>query len=106
MSGLRDPRFAPVREEELSGLTIEVSALTPMTPVDGPEGFRPGPDGVQIEMRGRRAVFLPQVAEGEGWTREETLGHLCQKAGLGRDDWRSTEARFRTFQAEVFSEED
>ncbi|MEZ4524510.1 MAG: AMMECR1 domain-containing protein [Desulfobacterales bacterium] len=62
-----------------------------------------GRDGVQIRKDGRSAVFLPQVAPERGWDREQMLGHLCQKAGLASDAWKEN-ARFFTFQANVFSE--
>ena len=103
-AALSDPRFRPVAAEELPHLTLEISVLSPPAPVAGPGDFHPGPDGVQMELRGRRAVFLPQVARETGWSREETLRHLSRKAGLGPDDWRSPDARFWTFQADVFSE--
>jgi AmmeMemoRadiSam system protein A len=101
-----DPRFDPVTAEELDRLVIEVSVLSPLQPIPGPEHFRPGPDGVEIEMEGQRAIFLPQVAPEQGWDRDQTLDHLCRKAGLPADSWRRPEARLFTFQAEVFAEGD
>jgi uncharacterized protein (TIGR00296 family) len=64
-----------------------------------------GRDGVVIEKDGRSAVYLPSVAVEQGWDREAMLDHLCVKAGLRPDDWRQG-ARFYTFQADVFSEND
>ena len=56
-----------------------------------------------IEKGGRRAVFLPQVAPEEGWSRDEMLQHLCAKAGLPEDCYKSG-CKFYTFQAIVFKE--
>ncbi len=102
-SAFRDGRFRPLGLDELKGLTVEISALTPMKRVDGPGAVVVGRDGVLIEKGGRRAVFLPQVAPEQGWTREEMLEHLCLKAGLDADAWRRG-ATFYTFRAEVFGE--
>jgi len=97
-----DPRFAPLAREEYPGLVVSVSALTPFTPVPGAESIVPGRDGVVLTAQGRRALFLPEVAAEEGWTRIELLEHLCRKAGLSKDAWQ--EARLSTFQSERFGE--
>jgi AMMECR1 domain-containing protein len=44
------------------------------------------------------------VAPENGWTREETLAALAQKAGLPRDGWRDG-ARLSVFTGQVFKEE-
>ncbi len=102
-SAFKDGRFRSLRPYELKGLTVEISAMTPMERVDGPGAVVVGRDGVLIEKGGHRAVFLPQVAPEQGWTREEMLEHLCLKAGLDADAWRHG-ANFYTFRAEVFGE--
>jgi AmmeMemoRadiSam system protein A len=103
-SALSDPRFSPVRPEEIPALSIEVSVLTPLSPLPHPEDFRPGVDGIEIEMSGRRGVFLPQVATEQGWDAERTFEQLCRKAGLPPGSWRDPEACLFVFQAEVFGE--
>lgn len=104
-AAVRDPRFDPVRRDELAGLDIEISALTPPREVDSPLDFEPGRHGIVMTRNGRRAVFLPQVASEQGWDREQTLAHLSRKAGLPEDAWR-TGARFEVFEARVFGEHD
>ncbi|MDR2862004.1 MAG: AmmeMemoRadiSam system protein B [Syntrophobacterales bacterium] len=104
-SGLKDPRFSPVRIDELKNLTFEISVLTPMKQVSGYEDIEAGRDGVVLRKDGRSAVFLPQVAAEQGWGRDEMLNHLAAKAGLPREGWRQG-ASFSTFQAVVFREED
>lgn len=102
-AAFRDTRFQPVRAEEVAQLQVEVSALTPFARVAGPEAIVVGRDGVLLEKGGARAVFLPQVAPEQGWSRDETLDHLCQKAGMPAGCWQGG-ATFYTFQAEVFGE--
>lgn len=102
-AALNDRRFPPVSLAELPRLTIEISALTPMRPVSGPGDIVVQRDGVLLEKDGRSAVFLPQVASEQGWTREEMLDQLCFKAGLPAGSWRRG-AAFSVFQAEVFRE--
>ncbi len=96
-----DPRFAPVAPDELSNITLEVSVLTPLREVDGPERIAVGRHGILLEKNGRHAVFLPQVATEQGWDLATTLAHLCRKAGLPADAWRQG-ARLHVFEAEVF----
>ena len=96
-----DPRFPPVTPDELSNLTLEVSALTPLRPVDGPAGIVIGRHGILLGRQGRQAVFLPQVATEQGWDLPTTLSQLCRKAGLPPDAWREG-ATLRVFEADVF----
>ena len=49
----------------------------------------------------RSAVFLPQVAVEERWTRDQLLDNLCVKGGLPEDCWRR-DAKLSIFQADVF----
>lgn len=98
-----DPRFSPVTAPEVDRLHIEISVLTPLRAIAGPEEIVVGRDGVLLERGGRRAVFLPQVAPEQGWDRDTMLDHLSMKAGLPRGAWREG-ARFQVFQAFVFGE--
>lgn len=104
-AAFQDPRFPPLRREELARCSLEISVLTPMQPVPGPSAIVVGRDGVVLRKQGRSAVFLPQVATEQGWDREQLLSQLARKAGLPPDAWRSG-AEFLTFQAEVFGEAD
>ena len=102
-SALEDPRFEPVAPDELAGLRVEVSALSPPAPVASWRDIVLGRDGMTLEKNRRFAVFLPQVAPEQGWDLATTLAHLSLKAGLTADAWRSG-ASFETFRAEVFHE--
>jgi AmmeMemoRadiSam system protein B/AmmeMemoRadiSam system protein A len=96
----RDPRFPPVTAEELPSLTVEVSVLTSPAVVPRPEDIVVGTHGVLLEKGGRGAVFLPQVATEQRWSREEMLTHLARKAGLPDDAWKEG-ARLSVFRAEI-----
>ena len=100
-----DRRFSPVTASELAALHLEISVLTPLRAVRGPDAIAVGRDGVVIRKDGRQAVFLPQVAVEQGWDRDTLLGQLCRKAGLARDAWQQPGREFLTFQAQVFGED-
>ena len=73
-------------------------------PAQGSAAARGGRDGVVLRVGDRSAVFLPQVATEQGWSRSELLDNLARKAGLPERAWRGKDATFLTFQADVFSE--
>ncbi len=99
-----DRRFPPLQKEEYEQIKIEISALTPPSPVTSPHDIRIGIDGMVLNKDGRSAVFLPQVAPEQGWDLETTLQHLSVKAGLPAEAWQEG-ASFQVFQADVFGEE-
>jgi len=99
-----DPRFDRVRAGELKDIELEVSVLSLARQVRGPEDFEVGRNGIIIRKGGGGAVFLPQVAPEQHWTREQTLDNLCLKAGWPTDEWRKPGMAFYTFTAQVFGE--
>jgi AmmeMemoRadiSam system protein B/AmmeMemoRadiSam system protein A len=103
-AGFGDRRFPQLRKEEYDRLKVEISALTPPTPVASWRDIRIGIDGMVLNKDGHSAVFLPQVAPEQGWDLETTLRYLSEKAGLPADAWKEG-ASFLVFQAEVFGEE-
>lgn len=103
-AALHDPRFPPVAPSELSRLTVDVSILSPMRDIASWRDFKIGPHGIILAKGGRRAVYLPEVAVEQGWTVEETLSSLSEKAGLPPDAWREG-ARFQVFESVVLAEE-
>ncbi len=102
-AALHDPRFPPVRWDELAAVEIEISALTPLVPVSDPATIEVGRHGIYITRGHNSGVLLPQVALEWGWDREEFLEQTCRKAGLPRDAWQRG-ATIELFEAEVFSE--
>ncbi|GAB4233060.1 MAG: hypothetical protein Kow00109_05690 [Acidobacteriota bacterium] len=98
-----DPRFPPVRRDELADIRIEVSVLTPLRRVAGAEEIVSGRDGVYLVKGDRSATLLPEVWEEFHLDKETFLDLLCRKAGLGGDCWRSGAELF-TYQAVVADE--
>ncbi len=109
-AALRDPRFPPVRPDEVDDLSIEISVLGLPEPVDYDDAeslfdkLRPGVDGVVIERGWHRATFLPQVWEKLPDERQ-FLERLCLKAGLRPDAYRDGDLVVLTYQVEKFKEE-
>lgn len=101
-AALRDPRFPPVTPEELPGLEIEISLLSPFFPIT-PEGLQVGEHGLLVSDGFHRGLLLPQVAREMGWDRERFLEEACLKAGLARTAWKEG-AKLEAFTAVVFSE--
>lgn len=102
-AALADSRFEPVRAEELTGLRVELTVLSPMRPIGSWKEIRLGRHGILLAKGGHRAVFLPEVPVEEGWTLEETLSRLSRKGGLPEDAWREG-ATFEVFEGQVFEE--
>jgi MEMO1 family protein len=93
-AAFQDPRFPPLREEELARTGIEVSLLSSPARIefDGHEDLlarlRPGIDGLILQHRddaSRRATFLPQVWESLP-AREAFVAQLKRKAGLPENE--------------------
>ena len=109
-AALDDPRFTPVRADELDELCIEISVLSPLAPLtaaDEAELHRqlcPGRHGLALESRGRLAVFLPQVWESLPEPAAFTE-RLRRKAGVEAGE-PAARMRWWTFTVQSFSEED
>jgi AmmeMemoRadiSam system protein B/AmmeMemoRadiSam system protein A len=96
-----DPRFSPVRPDELAHLSYEISVLTPLRRITDPTLVQVGRHGLVIAQGARRGLLLPQVATENHWSREEFLSQTCVKAGLSSDAWKRG-AEISTFEAIVF----
>lgn len=100
-AAFEDPRFTPLRREELDDTDIEISVLTPMRRIQSLDEFELHRHGIYIRKGYRSGTFLPQVADEVNWTKEEFVGHCSRdKAGLGWDGWR--EAELYVYEAIVF----
>lgn len=104
-AAFQDPRFDKVTATELKDIDIEISVLTPFKEIPKADAIVVGRDGVLLQKGRQSAVFLPQVATEEHWSREEMLDNLCVKGGMNAGCWRSG-AKLSTFQADVFKEGD
>ena len=104
-SAVKDPRFAPLKIEELDFIHVEISVISPMQKTKSVEEIIVGNHGVMIEFQNRYGLLLPQVAVEHGWDRDTLLDHVCVKAGLATDTWKKPEAVLHIFTAEIFGEE-
>ena len=101
----RDPRFRPVGPDEMKGIDIEISALSPLEKIDDPDKIVMGKHGVIVKQGFLSGVYLPQVATETGWDREQFMDSLCgQKAGMSSDAWKKGTCDIYIFTAEVFGE--
>lgn len=91
-----DPRFPPARPDELGGLEVEVSVLSPLRAI-APGEVVPGRDGLMIRQGRRAGLLLPQVATEHRMDRLAFLDALCQKAMLPPGAWRDPAAELRGF---------
>ncbi len=103
----QDNRFSPVTEDELPQIDYEVSVLSRPEPINDWRKIELGKHGVIVKRGFHSGVFLPQVANETGWSREEFLSQLCwQKAGLPPDCYHDKDTELEVFTAQVFSEKD
>jgi len=101
-AAIRDSRFRPVTAAELPGLNVHVSVLSPIRDIASLDEFKIGAHGIILTKGKNQAVYLPEVAVEQGWTKEETLASLCEKAWLPRDAWKEG-AKFKVFSSVVLS---
>ncbi len=99
-----DPRFTPVRAEELDELRYRISALWPCEPMRDVAHVRIGSHGLLVKSGLRRGALLPGVALENGWDAPTFLKHTCLKAGLGPDAWRDPATTVEVFSAEEFGD--
>jgi len=109
-SSTEDPRFSPVRYEELNEIIFEVTALTPPVeikvkdPSEYPKMIKTGRDGLIVKWEFGAGLLLPQVPVEYGWNEEEFLGHACEKAGAPSNYWKRKSTMILKFEGIVFKE--
>jgi len=93
----KDSRFPPLSLNELKGLLIEISVLSPPMPVKSTNEIVYGTHGVIVSQGKRSGVFLPDVSK-DYPTKAEFLAELCfQKAGLPKNCWENPQTRIKVF---------
>lgn len=107
-AALDDPRFDPVKKEEINDLVIEVTVLTVPKPIkaksgDIPEKIVIGRDGLIVATDRSQGLLLPQVATEHGFDAMDFLCQTCLKAGLMPDAW-LTGAQVYCFEGQIFEE--
>lgn len=81
-AAFEDPRFMPIKSEELGDINIEISILSPMEKISSLDEIIVGQHGIYLKKGGYSGTLLPQVAPEQGWDRETLFKQCCIKAGL------------------------
>jgi MEMO1 family protein len=103
-AAFQDPRFPPLKKEELKDLQLEISVLSPLRKTADVNEIEIGTHGIYVRKGHRAGLLLPQVATEYGWDRDTFLKETCRKAGLAPDAWRDPETEIYLFSADVFGE--
>lgn len=103
-AAFEDTRFPPLAIEELPGLEVHLSVLSPLQSIPAEE-VEIGRHGLLVSLNARRGLLLPQVPVEHGWDRETFLQQTCRKAGLPLDAWRHG-ATLEAFTAELFGDKE
>jgi AmmeMemoRadiSam system protein A len=101
-AAFQDPRFEPVRLEEIDELDIEISVLTPMKKIENIQEIEVGKHGLYMVNNTYHGLLLPQVATNYGWNKKTFLEHTCMKAGLPQDAWTDKNTEIYIFSADIF----
>ncbi len=107
-AAFRDPRFKPLTLDELARTRVEVSLLTPATPIqfsseaEALAQLLPGRDGIIFTAGRHRSTFLPQVWE-QLPEPADFMAHLKQKAGLPATYW-GDDVRLERYSVEKWQE--
>jgi uncharacterized protein len=106
----QDPRFTPVKKEELASIIFEVSILTPPEEIrvqnlnEYPSHIKLGRDGLLLKWKYGTGLLLPQVSIELKWDIYEYLANLCFKSGAPPDVWFMPESKLYRFQAIIYKE--
>lgn len=103
-AALDDPRFDPLTPAELPHVRIEISVLTPLTPIE-PQEIELGRHGLMIAQGDRRGLLLPEVPIEHHLSRDAYLAALCAKAGLPAGAWRDPSTSLWSFETEAWEED-
>ena len=76
----RDPRFEPVKEEELDEIVVSVDVLSEPVPVESIEELDPKKYGIIVVSGNRRGLLLPDIEGVE--TVQEQIRIASLKAGI------------------------
>jgi AmmeMemoRadiSam system protein B/AmmeMemoRadiSam system protein A len=101
-AAFKDPRFTPVKENELPELELEISVLTPLKRITDVNEIQVGKHGIYIVKGMWAGLLLPQVATEYGWDRQTFLEHTCQKANLPSNAWKEKDTEIYIFSADIF----
>jgi AmmeMemoRadiSam system protein A len=79
-SAFNDPRFPPLKKDELPQIKIEISVIEKIEDVKDVSEIKLGEHGIILDMGGKGGILLPEVAiEHNVKTPEDFLDMLCKK---------------------------
>ena len=100
-----DPRFQPLKKNELRHVEIEISVLSEPVLI---ENFSldkiSKDDGLILQYGPYSGLFLPQVWE-QIPDKERFMDSLCLKAGLGPGMWKEKDVKIYKFSVQIFREQ-
>ena len=99
----RDPRFYPMKQQDLDAFDLEISVLSPLELISSVDEIKVGIHGIYLVKNSSRGVLLPQVATEYRWDRDTFLRHTCLKAGLPENAWQK-DCQIYIFSALVLGE--
>ena len=105
-AAFNDPRFRPLSNRELNNIKIEISILSPFSPIKSYDEIKLGIHGLLLDEEDTRALLLPQVATEHNFTLHDFLSAICQKGGIDSNTWQKRNLNLKIFTATVFSEKE
>ena len=81
-AAFEDYRFNPVQPDELQGIEIEISILSPFERIYHPSEITVGLHGVCLRSQDRKGILLPEVAQEMGWSPDEFV-KICAEEKVG-----------------------
>ncbi|RIB35609.1 MAG: AMMECR1 domain-containing protein [Candidatus Nanoclepta minutus] len=105
-----DPRFEPMKIEELNECAIEINILSEPeiikveNPEDYPKHIEIGKHGIIVQYGIYSGLLLPEVAVENNWDEYTFLSYTCLKAGLPPDSWIKLPIKIYRFTSQIFQE--
>ena len=100
----QDHRFSPITKDDIHGIHIDISVLSPLERAPDPLSLIVGEHGLHVAKGKKRGVLLPQVATEYGWDMKTFLSQVCLKADLPEDAWRSKDTQVSSFTTLIIEE--
>ncbi|MDP4012490.1 MAG: TIGR00296 family protein [Candidatus Nanoarchaeia archaeon] len=98
-----DPKFQPLKKEELNEVTFQLSLMTNLHEIKSINEIKLGKHGIIIEYTGYKGLMLPHEYK-EATSIEEALSMVCKKADLPEDFWKESPCKITIFESEVYKE--
>lgn len=106
LAASEDPRFSPVRLNELDDIELEISVLSVPEPCNSYDEIELGKHGLIMRKGYYRGLLLPQVPIEHNMNKDEYLTAICEKSGAPGDLWKREKLNLLKFTALVFSEKE